>query len=262
MNVVSCVKMFSVFIVGTAGAGKSLLTAALEKWFTSLEMSVAIVNIDPGVDDPPFTSDVDIREYIDYGNIIETFGLGPNGALVAAVDMAVNYVQDIRDEILETAADYVIVDCPGQMELFAYRNSGPLIVSGLAGNEPAIALYLVDANIARTPEGFLSSLLLGISINMRFRLPQLNVLSKSDILMSDKIEEIRAWGEEPYLLEDALSAEIPDISREYSEAVLRMLQDLGGSTGVIPVSAKQMTGIDELYGKMQQIFLGGDNLER
>ncbi|MHA1771142.1 MAG: ATP/GTP-binding protein [Candidatus Thorarchaeota archaeon] len=253
--------MFISFIVGTAGSGKSMLTAALEKWLVSLEASVAIVNIDPGVDSPPYTSDVDVREYVDYGEIIRTFGLGPNGALVAAIDMAVNHVQQIREEIIDTAAEYIIVDCPGQMELFAYRNSGPLMVSELAADDPALAIYLLDANIARTPEGFLSSILLGISINMRFGLPQLNVLSKPDVLMSEKVEEIASWGEEPYLLETALSNSDPSITKEYAEAVLHMLQDLGGGTSVIPVSAKQMTGMDSLYGEMQQIFLGGDNIE-
>ncbi|HDD67344.1 MAG TPA: hypothetical protein ENG31_01815, partial [Candidatus Thorarchaeota archaeon] len=57
--------MFITFIVGTAGSGKSLMTAALEKWLAGIEMSVAVVNLDPGVDDPPYTSDVDVREYVD-----------------------------------------------------------------------------------------------------------------------------------------------------------------------------------------------------
>jgi hypothetical protein len=66
-------KMFFTFLVGTAGAGKSLLTASLEKWLLASEMSVAIVNLDPGVEEPPYTSDVDIREYVDYGEIMHQF---------------------------------------------------------------------------------------------------------------------------------------------------------------------------------------------
>ncbi|MGQ4871277.1 MAG: ATP/GTP-binding protein [Candidatus Thorarchaeota archaeon] len=254
--------MFITFIVGTAGSGKSLMTAALEKWLAGIEMSVAVVNLDPGVDDPPYTSDVDVREYVDYGEIIRTFGLGPNGALVAALDMAVNHVQDLREEMLDTAADYVIVDCPGQMELFAYRNSGPLMVSGLAGKEPSLALYLLDANIARTPEGYLSSMLLGISISIRFALPQLNILSNPDILMDEQVREIVMWSEEPYLLETALLDSATGLNREYAQAIMRMLQDLGGGTSVIPVSGKLMAGMELLYAEMQRIFLGGDNIVR
>ena len=39
-----------------------------------------------------------------------------------------------------------------------------------------------------------------------------------------------------------------------------MLGTLDTAIGSVPVSAKEMTGIDVLYGEMQRIFSGGDNL--
>ena len=248
------------FIVGTAGSGKSLLAASLEEWLVSSEISVSVVNLDPGVESPPYTSDVDIRNYVDYGEIMQQFGLGPNGALVASLDMGVGHVNDIREEINDLGRDYVIVDCPGQMELFAYRNSGPLMVSGIKGQNPAISLYLLDSNIARVPTGYLSSLLLGMSINIRFGLPQLNLLSKIDILSESEIEEIVDWSTDPYLLEEALDASSTGLIREFSTSILRMLEDLGEGPNVIPVSGKQVIGFETLYGEFQRIFLGGDNL--
>lgn len=252
--------MYFIFIVGTAGSGKSLLTSSLEKWLIGSDLSVTVVNLDPGVDSPPYTSDTDIREYVDYGEIMSSFGLGPNGALVASLDMAVSSVNDMRDEIIDTDRDYVIVDCPGQMELFAYRNSGPLMVSSLRGDDPALSLYLLDSNIARTPTGYLSSTLLGISISIRFGLPQLNVLSKPDILSEREVEEIVEWGSELYRLEEALESSSEGLRREYSRSILEMLESLDTATAIVPVSAKEMTGIDVLYGEMQRIFAGGDNL--
>jgi len=252
--------MFFMFVVGTAGSGKSLLTASLEEWLVSSEISVSVVNLDPGVESPPYTSDIDIRNYVDYGEIMQQFGLGPNGALVASLDMAIGHVNEIREEIVDLGRDYVLVDCPGQMELFAYRNSGPLMVSGLKGQDPAISLYLLDSNIARVPSGYLSSLLLGMSINIRFGLPQLNLLSKTDILSEDEIEEIIDWSTDPYLLEEALDASSSGLIREFSTSILRMLEDLGEGPTVIPVSGKQVTGFETLYGEFQRIFLGGDNL--
>lgn len=253
--------MFFTFFVGTAGSGKSLLTASLEKWLVASDLSVTVVNLDPGVDDPPFTSDVDIREYVDYGEVMRSFSLGPNGALVASLDMAVGHIDDLREEINDLDRDYVLVDCPGQMELFAYRNSGPLMVSGLMGQDPALSLFLLDANIVRSPSGYLSSMLLGMSISIRFGLPQLSVLSKPDILMEEEVEEIVSWSTETYLLEEALDNTSEGMIREYSEAILRMLDDLGGGHSVVPVSAKMMTGVEALYGELQRTFLGGDNLD-
>lgn len=252
--------MFWMFLIGTAGSGKSLLTASLEKWLDSSELSVTVVNLDPGVDDPPYTSDVDIREYVNYGEVMRKFRLGPNGALVASLDIAVSHIDDMREEILEAERDYAIVDCPGQMELFAYRNSGPLIVSSLRGQDTALSLYLLDSNIAKTPAGFLSLMLLGLSINIRFDLPQIHVLSKPDILLDDEVERIVSWNDDIYKLEEELDSSSTGLVREYSTAILRMLQDLGGTTDVIPVSAKEMTGIETLYGEFQRVFSGGDNI--
>ena len=252
--------MFFIFLVGTAGSGKSLLTASLEKWLVESDLSVTVVNIDPGVESPPYTSDVDIREYVDYGEVMNNFGLGPNGALVASLDMGVGSVNELREEIIESERDYILVDCPGQMELFAYRNSGPLMVSGLRGNDPSVSLYLLDSNIARTPSGYLSSMLLGLSINIRFGLPQINILSKTDILMEDEIEEIVEWGSEIHLLEEALDKSSEGLVREYSKSILDMLENIGSTSVTVPVSSKEMTGFDILYGELQRIFSGGDNL--
>ncbi|MHA1958868.1 MAG: PRK13768 family protein [Candidatus Thorarchaeota archaeon] len=252
--------MFWMFLIGTAGSGKSHLTSSLEKWLNSSELSVTVVNLDPGVEDPPYTSDVDIREHVNYGEVMRKFGLGPNGALVASLDIAVSHIDDMREEILELERDYAIVDCPGQMELFAYRNSGPLIVSSLRGQDTALSLYLLDSNIAKTPAGFLSSMLLGLSINIRFDLPQIHVLSKPDILLDDEVERIVSWNEDIYRLEEELDSSSTGLVREYSTAILRMLEDLGGTTDVIPVSAKEMTGIETLYGEFQRVFSGGDNI--
>jgi GTPase SAR1 family protein len=251
--------MFCSIIVGTAGSGKSMLTASLEKWLTESDLSVAVVNLDPGVEDLPYTSDVDIREYVDYAEVINKYGLGPNGALVASLDMAVSYANEIREEILNTEANYVLIDCPGQMELFAYRNSGPLMISSIKGQNPALSLYLLDSNIARTPAGYLASMLLGLSISIRFGLPQLNVLSKQDILLENQVQEIVGWSEDSYLLEESLDTSEGGLLREYSGSILRMLDDLGGAATVIPVSAKQMSGMEILYGEMQRIFAGGED---
>lgn len=252
--------MFFIFLVGTAGSGKSLLTASLEKWLAGSDLSVTVANLDPGVENPPYTSDVDIREYVDYGEVMNNFGLGPNGALVASLDMGVGNVDELRDEILETERDYALVDCPGQMELFAFRNSGPLMVSGIRGTDPSLSLYLLDSNIARTAPGYLSLMLLGLSINIRFDLPQLNILSKSDILMDDEIEQVVQWGSEPHLLEEALDRSSEGLVREYSQSILDMLGSIGTISDCVPVSAKDMRGLDILYGEMQRIFSGGDNL--
>ena len=75
----------------------------------------------PAVSELPYLPDVDIRDHIDINNIIETYGLGPNGAIIMAHDLISTKIQDIQLEVDELNPDYILIDTPGQIELFAYR---------------------------------------------------------------------------------------------------------------------------------------------
>ena len=119
------------FIIGTAGSGKSLFTAAFSEWLKLSKQDVAVVNLDPGVLKLPYSPDVDVRNYVDVGNIMEKYGLGPNGAVILAADLIADEVENLTRDIEAVDADIVLVDTPGQMELFAFIASGPYIVDEL-----------------------------------------------------------------------------------------------------------------------------------
>jgi GTPase SAR1 family protein len=136
--------MFLAFIVGSAGSGKSMLTSALAEYLLEKEQDVCTVNLDPGVLNLPYNPDVDVRAYISVEDIQEEYGLGPNGALIMASDLIANYIEDLREEIEDTGAEYIVVDTPGQLELFAFRASGPFIVREISRNPKAIVSLLSE----------------------------------------------------------------------------------------------------------------------
>src|SRR4030065_270257 len=108
------------FIIGTAGSGKSLFTAAFSEWLKMSKQDVAVVNLDPGVLKLPYSPDVDIRNYVDVGNIMEKYGLGPNGALILAADLIADEIENITRDIEAANGVLVIVDSPGQSVWFAF----------------------------------------------------------------------------------------------------------------------------------------------
>ncbi len=63
------------FIIGTAGSGKSLFTAAFSEWLKMSKQDIAVVNMDPGALRLPYSPDVDVRNYVDVGNIMEKYEL-------------------------------------------------------------------------------------------------------------------------------------------------------------------------------------------
>ena len=80
-------RTYIVFIVGTAGSGKSRLTEAFGNWLKMSKQDVATVNLDPGVDSLPYSPDIDVRDYVNISELMEKYQLGPNGALIMAADL-------------------------------------------------------------------------------------------------------------------------------------------------------------------------------
>ena len=67
--------MYSIYQIGTAGSGKTLLTEKLISLYNDKGNSVASINLDPGVRSLPYTPDFDIREYIDIDSFTFSKGL-------------------------------------------------------------------------------------------------------------------------------------------------------------------------------------------
>src|SRR3970040_1690137 len=127
--------MKTIFIVGTAGVGKSLLTSRIFDNYTRNGAFVGILNLDPGVENLPYTCDVDVRDYVDIVSIMKQYDLGPNGALIMANDLIASKIDVLQDEVSKVNPDYLIVDTPGQIELFAFRTRGPFLVQNLDAEE-------------------------------------------------------------------------------------------------------------------------------
>jgi len=106
--------MYIVFIIGTAGSGKSLLTASFSEWLQMAKQDVITVNLDPGVLTMPYTPNIDIRDYIKIEDIMKQYGLGPNGALIMAADLIAEETDRLGEEIASFKPDFVLIDTPGQ----------------------------------------------------------------------------------------------------------------------------------------------------
>ena len=251
--------MYYVFILGPAGSGKSYLTSAFVEWLKDHEMDAISVNLDPAAEWLPYAPDVDIRDYITVTEVMRKFNLGPNGGLIMAVDLIVNYISKIKDEIEEYRPNYVIVDTPGQMEIFAFRASGPTIIASLASSSKSVTIFLIDSYLATRPGPLLSMFFLALSTALYHRIPQLTVLSKADILPSETIDRIRNWIENPELFVQELKHDIKalysyiDVEYLIESFIRPLLSEL------IPVSAITNAGLDELYAAIQRILAGGED---
>src|ERR687891_2314508 len=158
--------MESIFITGTAGSGKSLLTSRLLQWYKDSQSYPISLNLDPGAVNLPYEPDVDVRNYIDINTLMETYDLGPNGSLVMASDMIATKIEDIQNEVYDLNPDYVLIDTPGQIELFAFRSSGPYFVSNFFSDNK-VTLFTIDGTLAESPINYVSLMFLSQSVKLR-----------------------------------------------------------------------------------------------
>ncbi len=251
----------SLYFVGTAGSGKSTLTSVFANWLQDAKISVATVNLDPGVILLPYSPDVDIRDYISLQQVMEKYNLGPNGGLIAAIDLMSAHLDTLKEEIEDLGTDFVLLDTPGQIELFAFRETGPIIVSSIGGDSKML-IFLVDSALGRTPAGFVSSLLLSASVLVRFNLPQLNVLSRADLLSEDELERLMTWLDDVDQLIFDTEKSRNQLQSELTSELYRALQRIFAGTNVTPISSRTNGNLDILFTQISNTLTGGEGFER
>jgi len=247
------------YLIGTAGSGKSTLAHTFKQWTNVHGIDSVVVNLDPGAENLTYSPDVDIRDWISLKEIMNDHGLGPNGAQVACADLIAMNMDDVKKSIQSFKTDFVVLDTPGQLELFVFRESGRLIMQTLQPNRSIIG-YLIDHVLARTPSGFITQLLLSLTAQYRIGIPQINMLSKADMFTESELEEIISWSKNSELLETAVSNQKATIYREMSEGILRLIEGFLHHSSLFPVSKEEYLGIDDLYTNIQFIYEGGEDV--
>ena len=248
-----------IFVTGTAGAGKSLLVSKIYEYYTKNGAFAAILNLDPGVENLPYSCDIDVRDHVDIISIMKQYDLGPNGALIMANDLIAAKIDDIQNEVSKVNPDYLIVDTPGQIELFAYRTSGPFFIQNLDAEEK-VNIFLYDGSLITTPVNFVSIALLATSIKLRLNMSTINVITKTD-LIGTKMKDILQWSTNLKALEAAISSESDGETYTLTTSILRSLNIGGFAQGLIPISNVTGEGMVNLESALSRTINLGEEVE-
>jgi hypothetical protein len=108
---------------------------------------------------------------------------------------------------------------------------------------------------------YVSLLMLGATVEFRFRLPTVNVLAKSDVLTAEQLEEVTRWSDDPGTLYEAIRQDIPTPDVQLSTELFRAIETMAPLVGLVPTSAKEQSGLEQMYRAFQRVFAGGEDLE-
>ena len=170
-------------IIGMAGSGKTTLMQRINSHIHQYKLPSYIINLDPAVYSVPYEPNIDIRDTINYKNVMKQYKLGPNGGILTCLnlfstkfDQVINLIDKRSSEL-----EYVFIDTPGQIEVFTWSASGQIITETLASTYPTILIYVIDTPRSQDPITFMSNMTYACSILYKTKLPFLIVFNKIDI---------------------------------------------------------------------------------
>ena len=178
------VYMEVIIVTGPAGSGKSTLCKGLKEFLLTLSKSSVVCNLDPGNECLQYSAGIDICELITLDDCCNTQGLGPNGGLLYCMEFLEKNISWLDSKLSPYTQDLVILDCPGQVELFTQH---PVLVSIFKHLEDRfdckmMVINLIDSLICANTHNFIAACLVSLSIMAHIELPHVNVLSKIDRL--------------------------------------------------------------------------------
>ena len=181
----------AVVCVGMAGSGKTTFMQRINNYLHINNKKPYVLNLDPAVLKVPFEANIDIRDSINYKEVMKQYNLGPNGGILTSLNLFATKIDQIIG-LLEKRAkpdptsktvppQHFLVDTPGQIEVFVWSASGSILLESLASSFPTVIAYIIDTPRTHSCSTFMSNMLYACSILYKTKLPMILVFNKTDV---------------------------------------------------------------------------------
>lgn len=246
-------KPVTVICVGMAGSGKTTFMQRLNSELHTKGETPYVINLDPAVMKVPYSCNIDIRDSINYKKVMETYNLGPNGAIVTSLNLFATKIDQVIG-LVEKRSDnfkHCIIDTPGQIECFVWSASGSIVTEAFASTFPTVLAYIIDTPRTASPTTFMSNMLYACSIMYKTKLPMIIVFNKTDVRSADFAKE---WMTDFEAFQEALNHNV-ELSEETSEgsgymaslvnSMSLVLEEFYSTMDVVSCSAYTGAGFDD-----------------
>jgi GTPase SAR1 family protein len=103
------------------------------------------------------------------------------------MEYLVENISWLADQLGDFGEDYLIFDCPGQVELYSHLPVMQTITKALTmWGYRCCAVYLIDSLMINDSTRFFSGVLMCLSAMIQLELPHINVMTKCDLIHKDE----------------------------------------------------------------------------
>ncbi|SZF00032.1 unnamed protein product [Blumeria hordei] len=258
----------AIVCVGMAGSGKTTFMQRINSHLHAKNDPPYVINLDPAVTNVPFDSNIDIRDSVNYKEVMKSYNLGPNGGILTSLNLFATKIDQIIT-LLEKRMHpdpakpesipikNILVDTPGQIEVFVWSASGSILLESLASSFPTVIAYIIDTPRTASTSTFMSNMLYACSILYKLKLPMILVFNKTDVKDAEFAKE---WMTDFEAFQAALREESGDsegLGHESSEgsgymgsllnSMSLMLEEFYCHLSVVGVSSMTGQGIDDFF---------------
>ncbi|KAK3933836.1 hypothetical protein QBC46DRAFT_401120 [Diplogelasinospora grovesii] len=183
----------AIVCVGMAGSGKTTFMQQINAHLHGKKEPPYVINLDPAVLHAPFESNIDIRDSVNYKEVMKQYNLGPNGGILTSLNLFATKIDQVLNLLEKRTAppepndptkkpiNTILVDTPGQIEVFVWSASGTILLESLASSFPTVIAYIIDTPRTSSTSTFMSNMLYACSILYKTKLPMILVFNKADV---------------------------------------------------------------------------------
>ncbi|RKP10197.1 GPN-loop GTPase [Thamnocephalis sphaerospora] len=248
--------------MGPAGSGKSTYCATMLQHCEAAKRTVHLMNLDPAAEKFEYSPAVDIRDLISLEDVMEELHLGPNGGLIYCMEYLLENLDWLDEAVGDYENDYLIIDCPGQIELYTHFPYMRSLCDHLRRLGYAICgVYVLESQFMVDKSKYFSGTLSAMSAMVQLEIPHINVMSKMDLMAEMPETELERYlnADPSLLLEDPSSRSSAKFSR-LNEAIVQLVEDYN-MVGFIPLNIRDEDSVEYVLSHVDNAIQFGEDQE-
>ncbi|XP_042509570.1 GPN-loop GTPase 3-like isoform X3 [Macadamia integrifolia] len=235
---------YAQLVIGPAGGGKLFdQSTYCSSWYqhcVSVGRTIHIVNLDPATEsfDYPVAMDTTVFRHLEE-NLDDW--------LAEELD---NYLDD----------DYLVFDCPGQIELFSHVPVLRNFVDHLRRkNFNVCGVYLLDSQFMTDVTKFISGCMSSLSAMVQLELPHVSILSKMD-LVTNKKDNDDYLNPEPRVLLPELNQQMAPQFEKLNKALIELVDEYS-MVSFVPLDLRKESSIQYVLSQIDNCIQWGEDAD-